>query len=150
IAAGERPSAGYLRDFYFGDDGIVRRVEEAMEAIDARAISTITADRWDPYVVRVGRYGPYVEGPLDGEVKTASLPADAAPADLSAEGPGRYLSEGNMGDGAVATDPDTGKPVLLKSGPYGPHLQRGGADGDEKPKSDEKPKRVSLPPGLTP
>ena len=144
IARGERPSAGYLRDFYFGDDGIVKRVEEAMEAIDARAISTITADRWDPYIVRVGRYGPYVEGPLDGEVKTASLPADAAPADLTREDLERYLREGNMGDIEIATDSGTGKPVLLKSGPFGPYLQLGEAEGDEKPK------RVSLPPGLTP
>jgi len=144
IAAGERPSSGYLRDFYFGDDGIVRRVEEAMEAIDARAISTITADKWEPYLVRVGRYGPYVEGELDGEVKTASLPADAAPADLTAEDLARYLREGNMGDVAVATDPETGSPVLLKSGPFGPYLQLGETEGSEKPK------RVSLPPGLSP
>src|SRR5690606_16989588 len=144
IAAGERPSSGYLRDFYFGDDGIVRRVEEAMEAIDARAISTITADKWEPYLVRVGRYGPYVEGELDGEVKTASLPADAAPADLTAEDLARYLREGNMGDVAVATDPETGSPVLLKSGPFGPYLQRGETVGSEKPK------RVSLPPGQSP
>ncbi len=144
IAAGERPSSSYLRDFYFGDDGIVRRVEEAMEAIDARAISTITADKWEPYLVRVGRYGPYVEGELDGEVKTASLPAEAAPADLTAEDLARYLREGNMGDVAVATDPETQLPVLLKSGPFGPYLQLGEAEGGEKPK------RVSLPPGLSP
>ncbi len=144
IAAGERPSATYLSDFYFGDEGIVRRVEHAMEAIDGREISTITAARWDPYLVRVGRYGPYVEGELDGEVKTASLPADAAPADLSAEDLGRFLSEGNMGDVAVATEPESGDPVLLKSGPFGPYLQLGEAEGGSKPK------RVSLPPGLSP
>ena len=144
IAAGERPSDSYLRDFYFGDDGIVRRVEEGIEAIDARAISTITAEKWDPYLVRVGRYGPYVEGPLEGELKTASLPADAAPADLTRDDLERYLRDGNMGDVEVATDPESEKPVYLKSGPFGPYLQLGEAEGTEKPK------RVSLPPGLSP
>src|SRR5690606_2257989 len=57
IAAGGTPSQSYLRDFYLGEDGIVNRVSQGIEGIDPRAISTITADRWDPFVVRVGRYG---------------------------------------------------------------------------------------------
>lgn len=144
IAAGERPSDSYLRDFYLGDDGIVRRVEQAMEAVDARAISTVTSAKWDPYVVRVGRYGPYVEGELDGELKTASLPEDAAPADLTRDDLGTFLREGNMGDVALATEPETGESILLKRGPFGPYLQLGAGD------SAEKPKRVSLPPGVAP
>jgi DNA topoisomerase-1 len=144
IAAGERPSDTYLHDFYLGEDGIVRRVEQAMEGIDARAISTVTAAKWDPYVVRVGRYGPYVEGELDGEVKTASLPGDVAPADLTREDLERYLREGNLGDVTLATEPETGEPVLLKRGPFGPYLQLGTGEGAEKPK------RVSLPPGVAP
>ncbi len=144
IAAGERPSDTYLHDFYLGEDGIVRRVERAMEDIDARAISTVTAAKWEPYVVRVGRYGPYVEGELDGEVKTASLPGDVAPADLTREDLARYLREGNLGDVTLATDPETGDPVLLKRGPFGPYLQLGTGEGAEKPK------RVSLPPGVAP
>ncbi len=144
IAAGERPSDTYLHDFYLGEDGIVRRVERAMEDIDARAISTVTAAKWEPYVVRVGRYGPYVEGELDGEVKTASLPGDVAPADLTREDLARYLHEGNLGDVTLATDPETGDPVLLKRGPFGPYLQLGTGEGAEKPK------RVSLPPGVAP
>ncbi len=144
IAAGERPSDTYLRDFYLGDEGIVKRVEQAMEDIDARAISTVTAAKWEPYVVRVGRYGPYVEGELDGELKTASLPGDVAPADLTREDLERYLREGNLGDVEVATEPETGEPVLLKRGPFGPYLQLGRGEGAEKPK------RVSLPPGVEP
>jgi DNA topoisomerase-1 len=144
IASGERPSDRYLHDFYLGEDGIVRRVEQAMEGIDARAISTITAAKWEPYVVRVGRYGPYVEGTIDGEVKTASLPPDVAPADVTREDLERYLREGNMGDVTLATEPESGLPVLLKRGPFGPYLQLGTGEGEEKPK------RVSLPPGVEP
>lgn len=145
IAAGERTSDTYLRDFYLGDNGIVRLVDDALEGIDARAISTIENEAWAPYVVRVGRYGPYVEGPLDGEAKTTSLPADAAPGDLTREELERYLTEGNMGDVAVAQEPDSGQAVYLKRGPFGPYLQLG-----EAGTGDPKPKRVSLPPGVAP
>ncbi|MEM1397518.1 MAG: type I DNA topoisomerase, partial [Pseudomonadota bacterium] len=43
----------------------------------------------------------------------------------------------------VALHPDTGKPVLLKSGRFGPYLEMELAEG-------EKPKRSSLPKGWTP
>ena len=145
IAAGERNAAGYLRDFYLGDEGIVKRVDEALEGVDAREISTVHNEKWEPYVVRVGRYGPYVEGPLDGELKTTSLPNEVAPGDLSKEDLERYLVEGNMGDVEVATWEETGEPVLLKRGPFGPYLQL----GEVGPKGG-KPKRVSLPPGVEP
>ncbi len=145
IAAGARNSAGYLRDFYLGDEGIVKRVDEALEGVDAREISTVHNERWEPFVVRVGRYGPYVEGPLDGELKTTSLPAEVAPGDLTKDDLVRFLTEGNMGDVTVATDDESGQPVLLKRGPFGPYLQLG--DTQEK---GAKPKRVSLPPGVEP
>ncbi len=145
IAAGERNAAGYLRDFYLGDEGIVKRVDEALEGVDAREISTVHNQKWEPYVVRVGRYGPYVEGPLEGEVKTTSLPAEVAPGDLGKEDLERYLTEGNMGDVEVATWPETGEKVLLKRGPFGPYLQLG-----EAAAQGGKPKRVSLPPGVEP
>ncbi|MFA7461256.1 MAG: type I DNA topoisomerase [Trueperaceae bacterium] len=145
IAAGERNAAGYLRDFYLGDEGLVKRVDQALEGVDAREISTVHNDKWEPYVVRVGRYGPYVEGPLDGEVKTTSLPSEVAPGDLTKEDLERYLVEGNMGDVEVATWEETGEKVLLKRGPFGPYLQL----GDAGPKGG-KPKRVSLPPGVEP
>src|SRR5690554_5990809 len=145
IAAGERNAAGYLRDFYLGEEGIVSRVDAALEGVDAREISTVHNEKWEPYVVRVGRYGPYVEGPLDGELKTTSLPSETAPGDLTKEDLEKYLVEGNMGDVEVATWEETGEKVLLKRGPFGPYLQL----GDSGPKGD-KPKRVSLPPGVEP
>lgn len=167
IAAGERASDSYLRDFYLGAEGISGRVEAGLESIDAREISTIVNERWEPYVVRVGRYGPYVEGPLDGEVRTASLPDDVAPGDLDRSALERHLREGNMGDVTVATEPESGEPVLLKRGPFGPYLQLGasndaangepgkkgttnGTRGGNGKAAGGKPKRVSLPPGVSP
>jgi DNA topoisomerase-1 len=46
------------------------------------------------------------------------------------------------GDRELGFDPDTGLPVLVKSGRFGPYLQLGEGEGDEKPK------RSSIPKGL--
>jgi DNA topoisomerase-1 len=44
----------------------------------------------------------------------------------------------------LGDDPETGRPVSLRSGPYGLYIQLGEKD------DEEKPKRVSLPKGLAP
>ena len=144
IANGSVDPLPYLRAFYGGADGLESTVAAGLEAIDAREISTIRSPSWDPFVVRVGRYGPYVAGTLDGEEKTASLPDDTAPADLTREQLETFLRDGNAADHVLGSHPDDGHAMLLKRGPYGPYLQLGdGTDG-------ERPKRVSLPPGVAP
>jgi DNA topoisomerase-1 len=142
IASGELDSTPYLRAFFLGKDGIEARVASGLETIDARAISTIEAKKWEPYRVRVGRFGPYVEGEIDNDTVTASLPDNLPPADLTRENIESLLLSGKNGDSTVGQDPATGQPILLRSGPYGPYLQLG-----EEAES-KKPKRSSLPPGL--
>ncbi len=68
IARGDQERAAWLHRFYFGDeakshDGL-RDLVEDLGDIDARAISTI--DIGEGIVVRVGRYGPYVEEVASG------------------------------------------------------------------------------------
>ena len=48
------------------------------------------------------------------------------------------------GDRRLGTDPENGSAIDLKTGPYGPYIQRGDATGSEKPE------RASLPRGLEP
>lgn len=145
IARGKKEPTPYLREFYQGEDGVEQRVEEALDKIDGREISSISfPDQWDGYVVRVGKYGPYVEGPVNGTTATASLPDDLAPGDTTGERLQAILEEANKGDQVLGTHPEEREPVLLKSGPYGPYVQLG--DDDQ----EGKPKRVSLPPGVEP
>src|SRR5690606_17053734 len=54
IAAGERKPTTYLRSFYRGESGLEPRVRQALDAIDARKVSTVTSPKWDGLVVRVG------------------------------------------------------------------------------------------------
>ena len=145
IARGRRESDPYLKQFYLGEDGVEERVEEALDKIDGREISEIAfPNQWGDYVVRVGKYGPYVEGPMNDTTVTASLPDDLAPGDTTKEKLKEILEEANQGDRVLGIHPEVDQPVLLKSGPYGPYIQLG---DDEQ---DGKPKRVSLPPGVEP
>jgi DNA topoisomerase-1 len=144
IAEGKEDATPYLKRFYLGDDGIETRVEKGLEGIDPRAISEISFPKWGEYVVRVGKYGPYVEGPMDDDTATASLPDDLAPGDVTEEKLKEILEAANAGDQVLGIHPEADQPVLLKSGPYGPYIQL----GDDEQKG--KPKRVSLPPGVEP
>lgn len=145
IARGGEAPDPYLREFYKGEKGLENRVEEALDKIDGREISEIHfPEQWGDYVVRVGKYGPYVEGPMNDSTVTASLPDDLAPGDTTKEKLQEILEDANQGDRVLGIHPEVDQPVLLKSGPYGPYVQLG--DNDQ----EGKPKRVSLPPGVEP
>lgn len=142
IAAGDLSALPYLKKFYRGDDGLEGRVSEGIEGIDPREVSTIKAPQWGDFVVRVGRYGPYVEGEVDGERVTASVPEDIAPADLTREGIEEFLASGNTDDRVLGIHPTAEQPVLLRKGPYGFYVQLGDDEQEGKPKRTSLPKNV--------
>ncbi|MGA1495331.1 MAG: topoisomerase C-terminal repeat-containing protein [Rhodothermales bacterium] len=92
-----------------------------------------------PYVVRVGKYGPYVEFGEDDERKVASIPPDAAPGDIEQADLARFIEEKERGDDILGIHPAHEMPVFVKKGPYGSYVQLG---DDEQ---EGKPKRVSVP-----
>ena len=139
IAGGTEERVPYLERFFNGPEGLEKRIEQGVETIDPREISTMRHAKWGAYEVRVGRYGPYAAAP-DGS--TASLPPEAAPADL-AEADIAALIDANDDERPLGIHPTAEMPILLKSGPYGPYVQLG--DDEEK-----KPKRTSLPKGTKP
>ncbi|MDX1740735.1 MAG: topoisomerase C-terminal repeat-containing protein, partial [Rhodothermales bacterium] len=144
IAAGDRPSKPYLSDFYSGDTGLKRRIDEGLDTVDAREVSAITFPKWEPYTVRVGRYGPYVELADNGERTIASLPDDLAPGDVTHDVLEELVKSAGREDEPLGLDPESGLPVFVKRGPYGHYVQLG-PNGD-----DEKPKRQSIPKGTDP
>ncbi len=144
IASGDLSSVPYLKKFYRGKDGLEGRVSEGIDEIDPREITTLRAPQWEPYAVRVGRYGPYAEGTEGGERVTATVPDDIAPADLTREAIEEILKSGNTDDRLLGIHPEMEQPVLLRKGPYGFYVQLG---DDEQ---EGKPKRTSLPKTLGP
>ncbi len=144
IATGDKASKPYLRSFYSGEDGLENRVSQGLDDIDARAVSTISFPKWNPYEIRVGRYGPYVESEVDGERVVASLSPDLAPGDVTREMLEEAVEAASKGDEPLGQHPETGEDVLLKKGPYGWYVQLGESD------DNGKPKRMSVPKGVDP
>jgi DNA topoisomerase-1 len=143
IADGEVDWRSFLEDFYRGRGGFERRLAEREESIDPREASTLEFHDMRPSV-RIGRFGPYLElEETEGEPLRVSLPEGLAPADLTPEVAERLLEQKEKADEPLGTHPDTGEPVYLLVGRYGPFVQLG-----EQVEDGPKPKRVSLLEGM--
>jgi DNA topoisomerase-1 len=127
IAGGEEQRVAWLERFYFGDEATsvegLRHLVDDLGDIDAREISTIPLG--DGMVVRVGRYGPYVEEVLDepaGDPRRATVGDDIAPDELT-PAMARDLLEQAADDGRVlGADPVTGYDIVARAGRYGPYV----------------------------
>jgi DNA topoisomerase-1 len=145
ISRGESGQLDYLRGFYFGNGkpGLKKLLENKSEEIDARHIGRILIGQpegQEPIFVRVGRYGPFLE---QGE-RRGSLPEETPPDELSLERALEILAQAAQSEEPLGHCPETGKPVYLKVGRFGPYVQRG------NPEDEEKPKNSSLLKGMRP
>jgi DNA topoisomerase-1 len=167
IARGEAERVPWLRRFYFGDGGSVgdggdggdgsngaeaegqersEKSDRGLKAlvsnigdIDARDVSSFPLAGTD-IVVRVGRYGPYLE--RDGE--RANVPADMAPDELTPEKAEELLSQPN-GESLLGTDPVTGHAIVAKAGRFGPYVtELLPEDSKDKPRTGSLLKSMSL------
>jgi DNA topoisomerase-1 len=118
IARGEAARVPWLRRFYFGSDGEegLKQLVSDLGDIDARDVSSFPLADSD-IVVRVGRYGPYLE--RDGQ--RVNVPGDIAPDELTLERAAELFDRQST-DVALGTDPDTGYQVVAKSGRFGPYV----------------------------
>jgi DNA topoisomerase I len=133
IANGERSRVDWLTRFYFGatdapadskrisaQGGLKRLIESRLEEIDARGVNSIPLG--EGVVVRVGRYGPYIQR---GEEERASIPEDLPPDELTPEKVEELLSAPS-GDRELGTTAD-GRLITAKTGRYGAYV----TDGDK-------------------
>jgi DNA topoisomerase I len=133
IAAGDEHRVEWLGRFYFGDgNGGLQELVSDLGAIDAREINSLEIG--DGIVLRVGRYGPYLE--RDGQ--RASVPEELAPDELTLERAEELLSQPS-GDRELGTDPETGLEIVARTGRYGPYVTEVLPEG-----SKEKPRTASL------
>ena len=138
IARGEEASAPWLGRFYFGNGtpGLHSMVTDRLAEIDAREINSISIGS-DPegreIIARAGRFGPYLQRGED----TAPIPDQLAPDELTVEKALELLSAPS-GDRELGPDPDTGLPVSVRTGRFGPYVQLG------EQEETGKPKRASL------
>jgi DNA topoisomerase-1 len=135
IAAGEASRVDWLHRFYFGSEdqtldkerissqgGLKKLIAERLEEIDARGVNSIPIA--EGVIVRVGRYGPYLQA---GDPETglrASIPDDLAPDELTPAKIEELLSAPS-GDYELGIDPETGREVTAKNGRFGPYVTDG-------------------------
>ena len=133
IAAGDEQRVEWLRRFYYGDDddGLQQLVSD-LGGIDAREINSIEIG--DGIVLRVGRYGPYLE--RDGQ--RANVPEDVVPDELTVARATELLAQPS-GDRELGTDPATGREIVARTGRYGPYVTEVLPED-----SKEKPRTASL------
>ncbi len=126
IASGADGRVEWLRRFYFGDEATsgegLRDLVADLGDIDARAISTI--DIGDGIVVRVGRYGPYVEEvAADGaDPRRATIGDDIAPDELTPQRARELLEQASDDGRVLGQDPGTGHEIVARAGRYGPYV----------------------------
>jgi DNA topoisomerase I len=119
IARGEAERVPWLRRFYFGggnDDPGLKSLVGDIGDIDAREVSSFPLAGSD-IVVRVGRYGPYLE--RDGQ--RVNVPDDIAPDELTVERAEELFNQPN-GDVILGTDPASGLDIVAKAGRFGPYV----------------------------
>jgi DNA topoisomerase I len=147
IADGHAERLRVLTDFYFGDDnreGLHRLVTELGE-IDARKLSTFEIADPDALatgapkvVVRVGRYGTYVE---DEEGRRANVADDLPPDELTIDLARELLAKPAGEERELGLDPETSRMIVAKNGRFGPYVTE--ILPEDSPKS-VKPRTASL------
>ncbi|MFD6226991.1 type I DNA topoisomerase [Streptomyces sp. NPDC060232] len=134
IARGEAQSVPWLKRFYFGSEdatevvpadgdhlGGLKELVTDLGAIDAREISSFPVG--EGIVLRVGRYGPYVErGEKDAEGhQRADVPDDMAPDELTVAYAEELFAKPS-GEFQLGKDPVSGNEIVAKDGRYGPYV----------------------------
>ena len=168
IARGDQDRSQWLRGFYFGDEkasdntadsvarlgGLKHLVGDNLEQIDARKVNSLHLfDDADgiPVIVRVGRYGPYLErtkpvpaGSPEGtepEVQRANLPESMTPDELSLEVAEKLFAT-PQGGREVGVNPANGRMIMAREGRYGPYVTEKVKDDEEARVTAEAEKTV--------
>ena len=153
ISRNERENLKYLRGFYHGGpdadndlpSGLKPLLESKVGEIDAREACSYpigaptTGDHRENIIVRIGKFGPFLE---QGSRK-ASIPTTMAPDEINVESAIDLLEKQAAGDKPLAVDPATGMNIFVKVGRYGPYVQLGDPEYEDK-------RIASIPKGVEP
>jgi DNA topoisomerase-1 len=147
IAAGRKDRNTELGEFYFGSSEVagLQRLVNELGDIDARELATFPVGDGESGInLRVGRYGPYLEGPdEDGNPigKRANVPDDLPPDELTLEKAVELLANPAGEEIELGVHPDSGLQVVAKNGRFGPYVTE---VLPEDAKKNDKPRTGSL------
>ena len=149
VAKGEEDRVAVLQSFWTGEqanDTGLKRLLDNLPDIDAREMATFPLG--EDIAVRVGRYGPYLEGPpfTEGEdgkkVPTrGNIPEDLPPDELTLEKAKELLATPAGAERELGPHPETGLMVTVRNGRFGPYVTEA---LPEDAKKGDKPRTASL------
>ncbi len=147
IANGRKDMTTELGEFYFGSERVkgIKPLVDGLGDIDARELATFPVGSPEAGVnLRVGRYGPYIEGPGDDGTPfavRANVPDDLPPDELTLEKAKELFANPAGEELNLGVHPDTGLTVVAKSGRFGPYVTE---QLPEDAKKGAKPRTASL------
>ncbi|WJZ01492.1 type I DNA topoisomerase [Corynebacterium freiburgense] len=144
IATGNEDRTAWLTGFYFGNadastamaetvarlGGLKALVGDNLEQIDARTVNSLHLfddAEGRPILVRVGRYGPYLERAVgvdkNGEIEhqRANLSDTMTPDELTLEVAEKLFAT-PQGGRELGLNPKNGRMIVAKEGRYGPYV----------------------------
>ena len=145
IANGEEDGTHWLTGFYFGDadasdataesvakhGGLKALVGDNLESIDAREVNSLKLfddAEGRAIVVRVGRYGPYIERVIGRDEQTgepiyqrANISDTTTPDELTLELAEKLFATPQSGR-ELGTNPANGRMIVAKEGRFGPYV----------------------------
>ncbi len=139
IAGGRKDRTTELGEFYYGTEKVVglHTLVNGLGDIDAKELATFPiGDPSSGVVLRVGRYGPYIEragdpadakgtdGDDDGAAPMvrANVPDDLPPDELTLEKAKELFANPAGEEIELGVHPETGLQVVAKSGRFGPYV----------------------------
>ncbi|MFI5622695.1 type I DNA topoisomerase [Nocardioides sp. NPDC051685] len=147
IANGHKDMTTELGEFYFGSERVkgLKPLVDGLGDIDARELATFPVGSPEAGVnLRVGRYGPYIEGPGDDGTPfavRANVPDDLPPDELTLEKAKELFANPAGEELNLGVHPETGLTVVAKSGRFGPYVTE---QLPEDAKKGAKPRTASL------
>ncbi len=140
IAGGEADRVEWLTGFYFGNpthQGL-RTVIDNLGEIDAREINSVRIS--DDITLRIGKYGPYLEVPVEGSEtpRRVNIPQDLAPDELTAAKARELIDAPIVTDRVIGVNPENGKNIVAKDGRFGPYV----TELDPEPEVAPEPEMV--------
>ena len=145
VAAGEAEVEKWLDEFYFGrtEPGLQQLVsQEHLDTIEMAVVNAIPIGhdaQGNEISVHVWRNGQSLHR---GDVEKCTLPDGVLPDELTVERAEEILAKGTLGPRELGPDPETGEPIIVLTGRFGPFVQVGIQEPGTK--SKVKPRRASL------
>jgi DNA topoisomerase-1 len=128
IAGGRSTRESELGEFYFGSDRHegLKALVDGLGEIDARELATYRIGGEETGIqLRVGKYGPYLEGPGDDGTPLAvraNVPDDLPPDELTLAKAKELLANPAGEEVRLGRHPETGLEVVAKNGRFGPYV----------------------------